>query len=301
MEGLYEAAFEALLRGSDDLILVIDREGRILDAGALARWRLGANARLSGVSLLERLSVNSGRALRAFLDALGTDGAITLEHVERDTGVGDIRRIRYAVHAIPNSGRRRDFLLVGREVHEPEASADGPNPAAIDPLTGLANRLGLAAGLARLWSESGGDSEHPLAWVLVADLDQFKAVNDAHGHAAGDEVLAAAARVLVSSVREGDLAARYGGDEFVLAGWAGGARDVAAIAHRVVEAVRALEVARPELQKPIHVTISAGAVLVFPGPEISPKLALEAADRAMYRAKGAGRDRAEIEPEVLGA
>ncbi len=297
MDRLYEAAFEALLRGSDDLVLVIDREGRMLDAGALARSRFTSVAPLIGSNLAARLSVNSGRALQSFLDALGTDGAITLDHAPDPDSVGVVRRVRYTIHAIPGAGLKRDFLLVGREAQTSGRELEETDPSAIDPLTGLANRNGMATGLARLGSSRGPAGGRAATWILMVDIDRFKVLNDTHGHLAGDAVLTAVARVLVSSLRDGDLAARYGGDEFLLAGHASDPRDVVTIASRVVESVRALAVPISGSDRPLHVTISVGGALAAADMTENTGIrdVIEAADRALYRAKQDGRDRAVVE------
>lgn len=77
-----------------------------------------------------------------------------------------------------------------------------------DPLTGLANRRAIVR-----WNPAGGSG----AWVAYVDVDRFKCVNDHHGHAAGDRLLQVVANLLGRSVRPGDLVARVGGDEFVVA------------------------------------------------------------------------------------
>lgn len=250
--------------------------------------------------MLDYLSVNSGRALLAFLDALGTDGTINVEPRPEGPGVGDVRRVRYAVHAIPKAGLRRAFLLVGREVIEPEHASRLADPAAVDPLTGLTNRRGLETALGDLWRVCTNDPERALAGILVVDIDHFKAVNDRYGHIAGDEVLTRVARVLVTSVREDDVVARLGGDEFLLAGRVGSLADLNVIGNRVANAVRNLETVPRGVDPPVPVSVSVGGVLVRPGPDCTHRMAIEAADRAMYRAKRAGRDRAEIEGEPIG-
>ncbi len=154
-----------------------------------------------------------------------------------------------------------------------------------DALTGLPNRSLLVDRLTHALNASarGGG---PLA-VLYCDLDGFKTVNDGHGHAAGDEVLAQAAARLTAAVRPGDTVARIGGDEFVLlCAGVDSDRAAAAIARRVVSA----------MQKPIHSadavhTVGVSVGVALSGPDSTPEAMLTAADRAMYRVKHAGRGR----------
>jgi diguanylate cyclase (GGDEF)-like protein len=166
--------------------------------------------------------------------------------------------------------------------------------ALIDGLTGLANRRQceetLADELARV--ERFGGS---LA-VVVADLDWFKDVNDRHGHPAGDSVLSEFAVLLQETVRDVDLAGRWGGEEFVLilpgTDLAGGAqvaeRIRVALAGRVVLAVD---------RTPITVTASFGVAAIPPAKTASELFA--AADAAMYQAKRAGKNRVETAPQPV--
>ena len=150
-----------------------------------------------------------------------------------------------------------------------------------DAMTGLLNRQGFEARWAaiRRRVERGG---RPAALVMV-DLDGFKAVNDTRGHAVGDEVLRQAARRMRNAVRYTDLAARLGGDEFVLV--LTGVPDQAA-AERVVIRVHDL-LTRPLAVDAIDVPIGASLGLVFLDRDHLEN-PLDAADRAMYRAKGTG-------------
>jgi diguanylate cyclase (GGDEF)-like protein len=140
--------------------------------------------------------------------------------------------------------------------------------AAIDSLTGLANRRMLGRALGRL----GPDNT-----VIMIDLDHFKAVNDSLGHDQGDKVLRLLGRTLIATVRAADRAGRYGGEEFVVILDEGDDADVFLARLR-----REWEKARP-----LPVTFSAGVAPARP----DPKKALVAADRAMYRAKQLGRNR----------
>ncbi len=131
--------------------------------------------------------------------------------------------------------------------------------------------------------------------VLVLDLDHFKAVNDTHGHLAGDQVLAAVADALRSEVRERDLVGRFGGEEFVvlLAGRAGGDdTDLEAVAERIRRRVAALRVEIPTADGPLTIaglSISVGGA-VHPEGVADLRELLQIADTALYSAKRAGRN-----------
>jgi len=155
--------------------------------------------------------------------------------------------------------------------------------AAVDQLTGLATYRVLRDRLRNEISRSGRTGE--AFGVLFADLDRFKDVNDRYGHEAGNRVLEAVADVLRSVVRSSDVAARYGGDEFVvvLMGTnAEGARRVGEEIRRAVEAA-GRNAGYPEGA----VSISVGVTAFEPGSRSEPDV-LEAADRALYKAKAAG-------------
>ncbi len=165
--------------------------------------------------------------------------------------------------------------------------------ALVDGLTGIANRRqcedALTAEIAR--SERLGST----LTLVLADLDDFKAVNDVHGHAVGDDVLRKFARVLRSTVRDSDLAGRWGGEEFLLllpgADAAGGAQ----LADRVRAAFS--ERSFPGRDKEnVRVTCSFGVAQHRPGDD--ERELFSAADRALYRAKRAGKNRVELEAPV---
>ena len=129
---------------------------------------------------------------------------------------------------------------------------------------------------------------------MRATRDFFKDFNDTHGHQAGDECLKEVARVLSESVsRPGDLVSRYGGEEFavMLAGTdLEGARRVA---EKVRAAVADLDVPKSTTSESGRVTISVGAASVVPSERKAAEELMAAADRALYKAKRAGRNRVE--------
>ncbi len=155
-----------------------------------------------------------------------------------------------------------------------------------DALTGLANRRELTARLEDELERAGRNGTS-LSFV-IADIDDFKLVNDGFGHQAGDEVIKAVASVLAGSVRETDLPARFGGEEFVIV--LPGAR--LANARRTADAIR-MAIAELEVtgarHEPISVTASFG-VAEFP-TYATPEALLAAADAALYQAKRAGKNR----------
>jgi diguanylate cyclase (GGDEF)-like protein/PAS domain S-box-containing protein len=154
-----------------------------------------------------------------------------------------------------------------------------------DPLTGLANRTLLRDRLQHALARSrreGGETA-----VLFIDLDNFKQINDAYGHAAGDVALVAVSNRLRTAVRPGDTVARLGGDEFVVVCERIDEAAALAVGARVLEAVRlsaAAAHAQHELSASIGIALGHG----------DPAELLADADAAVYRAKAAGRGRVEL-------
>jgi diguanylate cyclase (GGDEF)-like protein len=156
--------------------------------------------------------------------------------------------------------------------------------AVTDPLTGLPNARALRSEL----DEAVAVAHRTGRGLAVAmlDLDRFKQVNDTHGHAVGDQVLVAAARAARSALRPGDVLGRSGGEEFVLVLPGADRAAAAAVAERVREQLHTADV--PVLTRTLTGSLGV-AVLGDDGPDTDALLA--AADRAMYAAKAAGRDR----------
>ena len=157
-----------------------------------------------------------------------------------------------------------------------------------DPLTGLRNRRHLVEQAPRVWRQARRDGQRVAAMVL--DLDHFKRLNDAHGHAAGDAVLVAVAGSLGATVRPSDVLARTGGEELVVLGLVGDPAE----AHHLAERLRAA-VAATRTPDGHRVTASIGLALADPADAEDPADALwrlvDRADAAMYEAKQQGRDR----------
>jgi diguanylate cyclase (GGDEF)-like protein len=151
-------------------------------------------------------------------------------------------------------------------------------------LTGIPNRryfdefVGLLAQRRRAGDAVG---------ILMVDIDRFKALNDKHGHPTGDAVLRGVAAAIVSAVREDDVPARFGGEEFVVLLRNPAPGVAVEVGERIRSAVRALDLS--ELGVP-PVSVSVG-VAVASGPEDTVEDLLATADQNLYSAKRAGRDR----------
>ena len=168
--------------------------------------------------------------------------------------------------------------------------------ALTDTLTGLYNRRYLEAHLESTVARATASGKE--ISLLMLDIDHFKKVNDTYGHAAGDVVLKEVAQRLAQGVREVDLAARIGGEEFVVV-MPDSSEDVGSkVAERLRASVAATPIVIPEVNQAVAVTVSAGGAVVSIGE--SGAAALRRADEALYAAKTGGRNRVmQAQPPLL--
>ena len=186
---------------------------------------------------------------------------------------------------------RQRLLVVSRELEQ--ANIELQKLADVDGLTGLANRRSIDSYLeheiARCIRE-----DHPIAAIMI-DLDHFKAYNDHYGHLAGDNCLKTIAQILDSEIkRPGDLAGRFGGEEFcaILSNTnQDGAMFVAETLRSTVENLRIPHEGSPGLKQ---VTLSLGVAVHLPNPSFPVTQLLDDADKALYHAKQSGRNRVKI-------
>ena len=165
-----------------------------------------------------------------------------------------------------------------------------------DSLTGLLNRNGLREAFSQTLLLTLR-TKMPLA-VAILDLDHFKAVNDAHGHAMGDEVLRRSASVLSGTFRKSDLIGRWGGEEFVVL-------FPNTEPHGALQALNKAQAAlsevwfAPEKGEPFHITFSAGAVAISDNASMEEVVAW--ADHNLYAAKSAGRNRVVVTDQKIAS
>ncbi len=161
--------------------------------------------------------------------------------------------------------------------------------SSLDGLTDIPNRRFFDETMAREW-QRGIRNQKPLSLIL-ADIDHFKAFNDAYGHVVGDDCLKRVAKALGESIlREVDTIARYGGEEFAAilpeTDEAGGVM----IIERMLENIENLKI--PHVASPTadHITVSFGLSTMVPDPDINPTQLIESSDKALYLAKNSGRN-----------
>jgi diguanylate cyclase (GGDEF)-like protein len=172
---------------------------------------------------------------------------------------------------------KADLAAAEAQIAELEARAD------VDPLLGILNRRGFERELKRALAYVRR-YRTPAALVFI-DLDGFKAVNDRHGHAAGDALLKAVADALTAHIRASDTVARLGGDEFVALLWNLSDAQAAAKAEELEGVIAAAQVKHDEIL--LSVCASAGVVTL--DAKAAPEAIIAAADRAMYARKKARR------------
>ena len=160
--------------------------------------------------------------------------------------------------------------------------------ASTDPLTGIANRMVYEEHIVQICQRVRDEAAE--SCLLMLDIDHFKQINDRFGHAAGDRALRIVADQLKTRLRADDLLARYGGEEFVVV--LSGTNGEAGL--RVAESLRTCieSLSFRGQQQPVSITMSCGVTQLRADDD--PQRAFERADRALYRAKGNGRNRCEM-------
>ena len=197
---------------------------------------------------------------------------------------------------VDDVGRPTDIILTMRDITEKkELEARLEALARTDALTGLANRRAFDEALDAEWRRAARDGS--ALSLLILDTDHFKAFNDANGHQAGDDCLRTIAGAVGEAVRRaGELAARYGGEEFAVVLPATDAARATALAEQIRRAIAALRIPHPQSPDGGVVTVSVGVATAVAAQGASLKMPdglLQAADRALYKAKAAGRNRVE--------
>lgn len=262
-------------------------------------WRAGGAAALVAMLLAWVVATRFSRPLAAIAEAARRIEAGELqadiplsrrssELLQLSTALrGMTQRLLGREQALAEANERLESRVAERTAELARANAELEALALRDGLTGLNNRR---AGDLRLAEELPRHQRQnrPLG-LLLADIDHFKRINDSHGHAAGDAVLQVVARQLQRTVRATDFVARHGGEEFLVLlpdTDADGLLKVAEKLRAAVEAAAPAPVGR--------VTLSLGGAVAPAGAAAADEL-LRRADRALYAAKDAGRNRVQLD------
>lgn len=284
-----DTRFRSLVHNAASILFLLDVEGRVDSvSAAISRLLAHDQEQVEGRPLAE-LVVERDRAdvEAALARALaGPDwGAPTAVEVELRRGDGgEPVPFELSIVNMLEDPTVEGLVVSAHDITQLRATrAALEDLAAHDPLTGLPNRSALLDLLEARVAD-------PRTAVIFVDLDGFKPINDRFGHAVGDEVLRQLAERLRSSVRAGDVVARYGGDEFVVVAEVD---DPAAVGYLTTRLVAGIE--RPFAVDHGVVEVSASVGLAHPLPGDTPTSLLARADAAMYVAKqGAQRARVAV-------
>jgi len=279
----------------DQGLLIVERCGRIQYANPACDRYLGHAAdELVGRSLAELLAQQESYPDDcAAMEAIGHGTReVLIRH--RDGGLRAMDLTMTPMHAADGL-----FVALLHDITHHKQSEDALQRAAmLDPLTKIANRRHFDSFLEREWQRAIRNAQ-PLS-LVVLDVDHFKLYNDTLGHAAGDVCLQKVAQALQAhALRPTDLAARYGGEEFVLLFAETPQEAAARLAEAIRTTVEALQLPNPRSPTSPWITVSVGVATIVPTQLDQVGQLFVCADRAMYAAKGSGRNR--VETAVAGA
>ena len=285
------AHLAAIVESSGDAIVGQDLDGTIVS------WNRGAErlygypaAEVVGKPISLLMSEDRSYELDGILGRIRRGERVeSLETVHRDRN-GDWIDVSLSMSpVIGPDGQVNGVAAIARDITErKENEARLQFLADHDVLTGLFNRRRFIDTLSHhidLVNRYG-----PGGAVLILDLDNFKEINDTLGHSAGDETIRAASAVLGRRLRSSDVVARLGGDEFAVLLAQADESESRQVAADLLELLRQQPVF--VAGRSVRVTASVGVVLFEPGRRLDSEGLLASADRAMYEAKEAGRDRA---------
>ena len=278
-----ERRMRLVFEKADTGMLVIDEQGAVQSCNPAFVRILGPEAAQPNAHLTDLLAPHGPLVASLIADSVASGQARDTDLELDARGRGKIW-VELSVNAL---GTNLVQALVNDITERKRAEAVAQELAAHDAVTGLLNRRGFDGALAKILGTTRHQSRD-LA-VLQVDLDYFKAVNDTHGHEAGDLVLREVARVLERSVRRADVVGRTGGDEFVvLLPGIEGVEKAHEIAHTIIAGVsRPIALADGKVAR---IGASVGIAMTRDATESAASL-LRRADVAMYAAKQAGRGR----------
>ncbi|WP_439373676.1 sensor domain-containing diguanylate cyclase [Bradyrhizobium sp. DASA03120] len=299
-----EAHFRLLAEGSSDMVTRIGLDERLRYVSPSSVRVIGWRAnQLIGTPALAGIHADDLPQVQALVDAMKRgeeeEARVTYRNSHRQKGEVWLESTMRVT--LKDDGRVDGVVAISRDITEQKTLETRLETLATeDSLTGLANRRRFDERLKDEWARAYRDRSS-LA-LLMIDVDHFKAYNDEYGHPAGDACLRVIAGILAATMqRAGDLAARYGGEEFAMLLPNTDAAGCARIGERIREAIHREGLVHASSPISGRVSASLGGAACRPAFERTAGIAslVEAADRALYAAKDAGRDRLMMSGEVM--
>lgn len=310
-----EERFRQLITSAPDVVFLVDQEGKIMFANLEATNLLGYTPdefigmgveklippQLHNGHIANRAKYMSSPRTRIMgaqmnLSAIHKDGNqvavdIRLSPVQMEAETYIITFMRDATERVQAEIElRATHETLQTQFNEISMLKDALQKQAIhDPLTNLYNRRYLNEMLEHEVARATREN-YPIGIMLI-DIDRFKGFNDTYGHSAGDEMLKSLSHLLVDSIREGDVACRYGGEEFLVVMIGAHETDVKRRAEEICQNFSRLQIRFGEQE--LSATVSIG-VAFYPMHSAEIQSVLNAADAAMYQAKQAGRNRVQV-------
>jgi diguanylate cyclase (GGDEF)-like protein/PAS domain S-box-containing protein len=298
-----EAHFRLLAEGSSDMVTRIGLDERLRyvspSSNQVVGWRPN---QLIGTDALAGIHPEDRPQVQAIVDAMkrgDTDEArVTYRNVHRQKSEVWLESTMRVTRK--DNGNVEGVVAISRDITEQKKLETRLETLAIeDSLTGLANRRRFDERLKEEWARAYRDRSS--LSLLMIDVDHFKAYNDEYGHPAGDACLRVVAKIIAAEMqRVGDLATRYGGEEFAMLLPNTDAAGCARIGERIRSAVHDAGLVHASSAVAPCVTVSVGGAACRPSFERTAGAGslVESADRALYAAKAAGRDRLIMSGEV---
>lgn len=302
--------YKAIADSLPDQMVVIDQEGTIVYCNQ-AWYQFGslngmpATTRYIGMNYLQACRQTKGKQKRqAMQTAEGIESVITGESNQFSTeypchSPDQYRWFSMIATPLVWEGPSR-YMIVHHDISDRKLIEEKVRKLSFqDGLTNIANRRYFDQFLKKEWRREQRYS-HPLSLMMI-DIDHFKDYNDHYGHQQGDYCLQKVAKQLARrfSKRPGDLCARYGGEEFCIILANTSLEQAAEMAEKIRRAVAKMKVPHEQSTVSDYVTVSIGVASVIPKRQCQPKQLVEAADQALYAAKENGRNRFELNTDLL--
>jgi diguanylate cyclase (GGDEF)-like protein/PAS domain S-box-containing protein len=274
---------EAVIEGSQDIVLVLEPDSTIRTVNAAVERILGfVPGALAGTPIIDLIHPDDAESLLIWLARAADKGHLPALDIRCQFVEGGWVDVQATATAMLDVADVRGIVVNLRDIRERKTlEAELSHWAFFDPLTNLANRAGVRERLTGALDRAARTGSRPA--VLLVDLDDFKAVNDALGHSEGDRLLVIVAERLRHCIRTGDTVGRLGGDEFVVL------VDDEAMADRLADRILAA-LDSPVMLNGAEVRCHASiGVRVADTPASDVDHLLRDADLAMYAAKAAGK------------